>query len=297
MTMRDRMVTVGIIASGEGPVEQFKAGMRTHNFVEGRNIRFETRLAGGDSGKLVGFARQLVDHPVDLIAVVGAVGARAARSVTSLIPIVYAVVVDPVGDGLATSSGSPLPNMTGVTTFDAGQAPAQLALLQSIKPDLITVAYLADAAVSDCLANANLRAAQGAGLRATALRIIGPDPDLDGVFASLRQDRVQAIVALEQPAIGANARKIAERARALNIPTIFARDQALCGGLLGYGTSLAEAAHVMARPVSRVLGGEAPADIPIESFCCPELIVDMAAARCLGLTIPQAVLARAKCVN
>lgn len=291
------MVTVGIIASGEGPVERFKVGMQKHSFVEGRSIRFETRLARGDSGQLVGFARQLVDHPVDLIAVVGAVGARAARSMTSLIPIVYAVVVDPVGDGLATSLGGPLPNMTGVTTFDAGQAPAQLALLQAIKPDLTTVAYLADAAVSDCLANASLRAAQNAGLRATMLRIVGPDPDLDGVFATLRQDRVQAVVALEQPAIGANAHRIAERAQALNIPTVFARDQAVCGGLLAYGTSLAEAARVMAGPVGRVLGGEAPANVPIESFSCPELIVDMAAARHLRLTIPQAVLAKAKCVN
>ena len=76
--MRDRMATVGVITSGEGPAEQFKAGMLKHNFVEGRNIRFETRVARGDSGKLVGFAQQLVDQPVDLIAVVGAVAARAA---------------------------------------------------------------------------------------------------------------------------------------------------------------------------------------------------------------------------
>jgi ABC-type uncharacterized transport system substrate-binding protein len=297
MTMRDRIVTVGVIASGAEPVDQFKVGMLEHGFVEGRNIRFETRLAHGDSGKLVSFAQQLVDHPVDLIAVVGAVGARAARSVTSLIPIVYAVVVDPFGDGLATLSGNPLPNMTGVTTFDAGQAPAQVALLQSIKPDLTTVTYVADAAVSDCLANANLCAAEDAGLRATVLRIAGPDPDLDGVFAGLRQDFVQAVVAFEQPAIGANARKIAQRARGLGIPTIFARDQALSGGLLGYGTSLAKAAHLMARPVSRVLAGQAPADIAIESFSSPELVVDMATARHLRLTIPQAVLAKAKCVN
>src|SRR5690349_9911139 len=113
MMTRDHCVTVGIIASSEGPVEHFKAGMLEHHFVEGANVRFETRLAHGYSGRLVEFARQLVDRPVDLIAVVGAVGARAARSVTSLIPIVYAVVVDPVGDGLATSLGSPLPNMTG----------------------------------------------------------------------------------------------------------------------------------------------------------------------------------------
>src|SRR4051794_21398533 len=105
--MRDRTTTVGVIASGEGPVEQFKAGMLKHNFVEGRNVRFETRLAHGDSGRLVDFAQQLVDQRVDLIAVVGAVAARAARFATSLIPIVYAVVVEPVGDGLATSSGSP----------------------------------------------------------------------------------------------------------------------------------------------------------------------------------------------
>jgi len=227
------MATVGVIASGEGPAEQFKAGMLKHNFVEGRNIRFETRVARGDSGKLVGFAQQLVDQPVDLIAVVGAVAARAARSATSLIPIVYAVVVDPVGDGLATSSGSPLPNMTGVTTFDAGQAQAQLALLQSIKPDLTTIAYLADAAVSDCLADANLRVAQDAGLRATVLRIVGPAPDLEKAFSVLRQEGAEAIVALEHPAIGANASQIAERARALNIPSLFARDQAEAGGLFG----------------------------------------------------------------
>src|SRR4051812_10864108 len=184
MTMRDRIVTVGVIASRAGPVDQFKAGMLEHGFVEGRNICFETRLAHGDSTKLVSFAQQLVDHPVDLIAVVGAVGARAARSATSLIPIVFAVVVDPFGDGLATLSGNPLPNMTGVTTFDTGQAPAQVALLQSIKPDLNTVAYVADAAVSHCLVNANLRAAVDAGLSATVLRIVGPDPDLDGMFAS-----------------------------------------------------------------------------------------------------------------
>jgi putative ABC transport system substrate-binding protein len=183
--------------------------------------------------------------------------------------------------------------MTGVTTFDAGQAPAQLALLRSIKPDLTTVAYLADAAVSDCLANANLRAAREAGLRAIVLRIVGPDPDLDRIFTCLQKDGVQAIVALEQPAIGANARKIAARARKLNLPSVFARDQAGTGGLFAYGTSLAAAAKGMARQVSQVLNGKAPADIPIESYYAPEFAVDMATASHLKLSIPSAVLANA----
>ena len=295
--MRDRVPTVGVIASGAGPVERFKAGMLEYAFVEGRNVHFETRLFRGDSGKLAGFAQDLVDHAVDVIAVVGAVTARAALSSTSVIPIVYAVVVDPVSDGLSTSSGRPLPNMTGVTTFDRRQAQAQLNLLQSIRPDLTTIAYLADAAVSDCLANANLHAALEAGLRAIVLRIVGPDPDLDSVFAGLRRDGVQAIVALEQPAIGANAREIAARARRLNLPSVFARDQAGTGGLFAYGTSLAAAAKVMARQVSQVLNGKAPADIPIESFCAPEFALDTATASHLKLSIPSAALANAMTHN
>jgi putative ABC transport system substrate-binding protein len=134
-------------------------------------------------------------------------------------------------------------------------------------------------------------------LRATLLRLVGPHPNLDGAFAKIRQEYTQAIVALEHPAIGANARKIAERACALNIPSIFARDQAGSGGLFGYGTSLGGAAHVMARAVSRVLGGDAAIDIPIESFCSPELVADMATARDLGLTVPPAILRNAVRVN
>ncbi len=288
---------MGIIASNEGPVERFKAGMLEYKFVEGRNIDFETRLFRGDSGKLADFAKDLVDQAVDLIAVVGAVTARAALSATSVIPIVYAVVVDPVSDGLSTASARPLPNMTGITTFDAGQAQVQLSLLRSIKPDFTTIAYLGDAAVSDCLANANLRAAGDFGLHATLLRVIGPDPDLEGAFAKLRQEHAQAVVALEQPAIGASARKIAERALALNIPSVFARDQAGSGGLFSYGTSLAGAAHAIARQVSRVLGGVAPADIPVETVSSPELVIDMRAAHRLGLSIPREVLRNAVRVN
>lgn len=291
--MRGRVTTVGVIASSEGPVERFKAGMLEHEFVEGRNIRFEPRLFGGNSGKLAGFAQDLVDQAVDVIAVVGAVTARAALSATSVIPIVYAVVVDPVGDGLATSSARPLPNMTGVTTFDAGQAQAQLALIQSIKPNLATIAYLADAAVSDCLANANLRAAQDAGLCATVLRICGPAPDLEKAFTVLRQDGAEAIIALEHPAIGANAPQIAERACVLDIPSFFARDQAEAGGLFGYGTSLGRAAHAMAQHVSQVIAGEAPADIAIETLCSPELVIDMRTARHLGVKIPSRVVRKA----
>lgn len=296
--MPGRMPAVGVLASGgEGPVERFKAAMLRHGYVEGRSVRFETRMARGDSGKLVGLAQQLVECGADLIAAVGAVTARAAQSVTSRIPIVYAVVVEPAGDGLATPSGRPLANMTGVTTFDDGQAQVHLTLLRSINPDLASVAYLADDAVSDYLANANVRAAQAAGLRTSVLRIRGRAPDLERVFAIFRQERAQAVIVLEHPANGANATEIAGRALALNIPSVVARDQAGAGGLFGYGTSLGEAGNVMARLASRVLGGEAPADIPIETLNEPELVIDMRTARRLGLTISPDVLANAIRLN
>jgi putative ABC transport system substrate-binding protein len=106
------------------------------------------------------------------------VTARAARKVTRDIPIVYAVVVDPVSDGLATVSRQPLGNMTGMTTYDPDQARMHIALLRSVKPNLARIALLADSGVSNCLVQAHSHAMQEAGLRPQVVRIAGPDPDL-----------------------------------------------------------------------------------------------------------------------
>ena len=140
------------------------------------------------SSRLFGFADELVRASVDLIAVVGAVTARAARKATRDIPIVYAVVVDPVSDGLANVSGQPLGNMTGMTTYDPDQARMHIALLRSVKPDLAQIALLADSAVSDCLVQANisiLRKRLGFGHRSSESP--DSDPDLIGAFAAMQR--------------------------------------------------------------------------------------------------------------
>jgi putative ABC transport system substrate-binding protein len=230
---------------------------------------------------------------VDLIAAVGAVTARAARAASTEIPIVYSVVVEPAGDELAGPSGDPLPNMTGVTTFDDGQAAAQIALLRAIKPDLAKIAYLADAAVSDCLRSASMHAAHEAGLHAIVVRVAGPEPDLQTAFAKMQEDGTQAIVALENPIIGVNAAQIAERALSQNLPALLALEQAEAGGLLSYGTSFGQAAHRMAWQASRLLDGDAATDLPIETLRRPDLVVNIRTARRLGLTIPPEVLRRA----
>ena len=105
LSLCNQVPTVGIMAAGApGPVENFRAGMRDCGFVEGQTVRYELRVAHGASDKLFRFAAELVRASVDLIAVVGAVTARAARGATRDVPIVYAVVVDPISDGLATLS-------------------------------------------------------------------------------------------------------------------------------------------------------------------------------------------------
>ncbi|MBW7969055.1 ABC transporter substrate-binding protein [Bradyrhizobium sp. BR 10289] len=292
--MRDRVHVVGIMAAGGAPpVARFKDGMRERGLVEGENVVFHERIAHGDSTRLAGFAQDMARLRVDLIAAVGAVTARAARAASAKIPIVYSVVVEPAGDDLASPSGDPLRNMTGVTTFDVGQAAAQIALLRSVKPDLARIAYLSDAAVSDCLRSASMRAAQEAGLRAIDVRVGGAEPDLQMAFARMREYGTQALVALENPIIGVHAAQIAERALSQNLPALLALDQAGAGGLLSYGTSLGQAAHRMAWQVSRLLDGDTATELPIETLRCPDLVVDMRPARRLGLTVPPEVLRRA----
>src|SRR4051812_33047966 len=235
---------VGIMAAGApGPVESFKAGMRDCGFIEGQTVRYESRVSHGDSTRLAGFADELVRASVDLIAVVGAVTARAAQKATQAIPIIYAVVVDPVSDGLATLAGQPLGNMTGLTTYDPDQARVQLELLRSVRPDLARIALLADSAVSDCLVQANTRATQEAGVRSQVVGITGRDPDLAGAFAAMQREEAEALVVLEHPINGTKAARIAELALECRLPTVLARALADVGGLFGYGTSLRSAAY------------------------------------------------------
>jgi putative tryptophan/tyrosine transport system substrate-binding protein len=292
--MRDRVHVVGIVAAGGAtPVARFREGMRECGLIEGENVVFHERIAHGDSTRLAGFAQDMARLHVDLIAAVGAVTARAARAASAEIPIVYSVVVEPTGDELAGLSGDPLPNMTGVTTFDDGQAAAQIALLRAIKPDLTRIAYLADAAVSECLRSASMRAAQEAGPHAIVVRVAGPEPDLQMAFTKMQEDGTQALVALENPIVGVHAAQIAERALSQNLPALFALEQAGAGGLLSYGTSLGQAAHRMAWQASRLLDGDAATELPIETLRCTDLVVNMRTACRLGLTIPPEVLRRA----
>jgi putative ABC transport system substrate-binding protein len=283
--------TIGIMAAGSlGPVENFKAGLSELGLIEGQSIQFNVCTADGDLYKLSAMATDLVRSNVDLIAVIGAVTASAAQKATPDIPIVYAVVVDPVSEGLATHSGKPRGNMTGVTTFDPNQARTHVELLQSVMPRLARIVVLGDEGVSDCLSAANARAIADLGLRPQLLHIAGPQPDLDGAFAAMEREQAEALIVLEQPINGVQRGRLAELVLVHRLPTIFPMGQAETGSLFCYGTGLRRAAHQMARYAARILNGERPCALPIETLLQHELVVNLSVARKLGLTLPPDIV-------
>lgn len=285
---------IGIIVAGPArPIEGFKEGLAEAGWVEGRNVSFELRAAQGQLDRLPGFAAEMVGLDVDVIAVIGAITVRVVRQATSTIPIVFSVVVEPVGDGLATDLRRPGGNVTGVTSFDPDQARTQLELLELVKPSLVRVAILSDRGVSECLSRSNREAARLLGMAPQVLRVAGPAPDYEAAFASMDRERAEALVVLEEPINAACREQIADLALAHRLPTVFPREQADAGGLFGYGTSLRAAARAMAPNVDRILKGARPGDLPIEAARRHELVVNRSTAAKLGVTVPPDLLARA----
>lgn len=268
------------------------AGLGALGRVEDRDIAIEARFAEGRLDRLPRLAAELAALPVDVIAAIGAVHCRAALQAAPGIPVVFAVVLDPVAVGLAATAHRPGGSATGVTNFDPGGAREELRLLKRIVPQLRRVAVLGDAGVPDALPRAALAAAEAEGLQAQLLLPREPE-ELDGAFAAMREARAEALVALGVPIVGTHGACIAALARAARLPALFARDGAEFGPLLAYGASFASAARQMAGMVDRVLRGESPAEMPVERVARPELAVNLAVARELGVTIPPDLVARA----
>jgi putative ABC transport system substrate-binding protein len=291
---RSIMKRVGIVVAGSAyPADGFKAGLRDLGWVERERVAFELRAANGQLDLLPGFAAEMVSLGVDLIAVIGAVTARAVRQATSIIPIVFAVVVEPIGDGLATNVERPGGNVTGVTTFDPLQAKAQLGFLTAVNPNLKRVAILSDLGVSDCMSSSNHSAALALNLVPQVIRLKAPSPDYDKALAAIDREGAQALIVLEEPINQAYRMQIAELAAAHHLPTVFPISMRDAGGLIAYGTSLTDAVRQMARLADEILRGASPGELSIKSAVAHELVVNLQTARRLGITLPTEMLAKA----
>jgi len=273
--------------------EAFRQGLADLGYVDGQNILIEPRFAEGHYERFPDIFAELVGLKVDVLAVTGAVTARAAKRAVSDIPLVFSVVVDPVRDNVVTSLEQPGGNLTGVTCFDPQQATKQLKLLQEIIPGLQRVTVLGDQGVSEALMDASEEQARALGLQAQRIRVAGPNPDLDAAFAAIKEQHADAVLVLEEPVLGVHAKEVAELAAKDRLPTVFPPSRAAAGGLIDYGTSQTEAIRHMTAYVDKVLKGAKPGALSVETVKRYELIVNLKTAHEIGITIPLGVLKRA----
>ena len=292
---------VGFLATGPVPtpaapyplLQLFLEGLAGLGHVEGRDFIIEARFAEGRIERLPELAADLVRLNVDVIALAGAVTARAAKKATTSIPIVFVMVVDPVADNVVASLERPGGNVTGITSFDPRQPRRQLELLKEALPGLKRVAILGDRGVSDALLKANEEEARALGLQPQGLKMGGPSPDFEGAFATARKEGVDAVLLLEEPIVFFNRKRIPQLAASNRLPTMVPGDWADVGGLIAYGTTLLDGAGRMAAYVDKILKGTKPGDLPVEVLTRYRLTINLKTAREIGVTIPPEVLKRA----
>jgi ABC-type uncharacterized transport system substrate-binding protein len=288
------------VLAGQVPNELLKQGLARLGYVEGTNIVFEARFAEGKLDRLPAFAAELVALGVDVIAAYGGPPTNAARRATTTIPIVAALVADPVALGFAATLARPGGNVTGVTNHDAELAIRQLRILKEVFPKLERVAFLSDGDIPGADASgfapierSNLAAAATMNITPQVLKLRGPTPDFDTAFSDMVSQKAEALVILEVPVPFRYRERIAELAAARRIPTMFWGGASNAGGLMSYGTSFTDAYPVMPLVVDRILKGAKPADMPFEVIARREFVVNLNIARELGVTIPGEVLKRA----
>jgi len=273
--------------------ETFRQGLADLGYVEGQSVVVIPRFAEGQYERFPELIADLVREKVEVLAVQGAVTVRAARKAAPNIPIVFAVVVDPVKDELVTNTKRPGGNVNGITTFDSQQPRKQFELLLQVFPGVKRVAILGDAGVSNALMQASDEQARAMGLETHRLLLTAPNPDLDGAFAAMRKEHAEALLVLEVPLTGTYLKEIARHAAANRIPSIASSSRLESGQLLTYGIGFNDAFRRMAAYVDKILKGTKAGELPVEALMRYQLIVNLKTAREIGVTIPPGVLNRA----
>ncbi len=283
------------VASSMPAFEGFRQGLRDLGYVEGQNIVLELRFAQGRPERLAAMAIELARMKVDVIVIEGAQAARVARDASKTIPVVMAVVGDPVRAGLVASLARPGGNITGLSTLSPELSGKRLQLLKEVVPQAMRVAVIWND--SNPAAAGNLEetrtAARSMGVEIQSVEV-RDSSDLDVALEAVAAARPGALLTLTNGMFLANRTRIVEFTARSRLPAIFPdREFAQAGGLMAYGPSLTANFRRAAGYVDKILKGAKPADLPVEQPTQFELIINLKTAKALGITIPQAVLLRA----
>jgi putative tryptophan/tyrosine transport system substrate-binding protein len=294
------MPVIGYLATGSpGPtapnVVAFRQGLSETGYVEGKNVTIEYRGAEGQYDRLPALAADLVGRKVDVIVATSVPSARAAKTATSTIPIVFAVGTDPVEDGLVASLARPGGNLTGVTFMMTELMQKRLELLSELAQQVGVIALLVNPD------NPNVErtmrdvqeAARAKGVQLQILKA-ATKAEIDAAFAAFAQLRVGALLVGNDPFFYNRREQLVALASQHAVPAIYeARDYVAAGGLISYGTSLAAASRQAGIYVGKILKGAKPTDLPVEQPTRFELVVNLKTAQALGLTVPPSILSRA----
>ncbi len=274
-------------------IESFRRGLRQIGFVEGQNIAVEFRWADGRYERLPALAGELAKLPVSVMFAAGGIlPASAAKAATSTIPVVF-VSSDPVGLGLVASLSHPGGNVTGVSNLATDLPSKSTALLKQLMPDAKAIGYLVNPAGPSAAGNAE-QASSAAAALGVELRVVkAQTPEqLDAAFAELAKDGILLLEVMADAFFDSHRDRIVELSAKNRIAGCYPwPDYVTSGGLMSYGTNLADSYRQAGIYVGRILRGEKPSELPVMQPTRIELVFNLKTARKLGIAVPPTFLA------
>jgi ABC-type uncharacterized transport system substrate-binding protein len=294
-----KLPTIGFLGPNTSSLDSPRVGafvqrLRELGRIEGRNVAIEYRWADGRTERLFEFAAEFVRLKVDVIVTSATPPVVAAKQATSVIPIVFAAVGDPVGTGLVSSLARPGGNVTGLSLQATDLAGKRLELLREVVPDLRRLAVMANVSAPPAvLEMAEVQTtARALGLEVVASEIRRPE-DIAPAFESFK-GRAEALYVCNDPLVTTNRIRINTLALGMGLPTMYnVREFVGAGGLMSYGPNFLDLYRRAADFVDKILRGAKPAEIPVEQPTKFDLVINLTTAKALGLKIPEAFLLRA----
>ena len=282
-------------ASIAGRVEGFRQGLRELGYVEGKDILIEWRTSEGKLERRPAIAAELVRLRVDVIVSAGPTVTRALREVTTTIPIVMAQDTDPVGNGFVASLAKPGGNITGLSNQASEMSGKKLGLMKEIVPRLSRVAIIGNSTIpGDALALRETVLAAGAYQVYLSYLDVQDVKDIEPMIRTAAKGRADALLVLGNPIFNLQRQQVIDLVVKHRLPATYSQPEYVeVGGLMTYGTNYPELFRRAATYVDKILKGAKPADLPVEQPKKFEFIVNLKAAKQIGLTIPPNVLARA----
>jgi putative tryptophan/tyrosine transport system substrate-binding protein len=276
-------------------IQAFQQGLRELNYVEGKNLIIEYRYAEGKVETVPELTEELVRLKVDIIVTDTSNATQAAKNATKAIPVVFTAANDPVGDGQVASLAKPGGNLTGFSLLAPELNWKRLELLKEVAPKATRIAFLTrlGTTTGEQRFKEAEADAKGLGLQLQFLGAKGPD-DLESAFDAAKQSGAQAVIVHPSTFVATNRARIIDLTAKNRLPAIYPSTRyAEAGGLMSYGPDIVDNYRRAAVYVDKILKGTKPAELPVQQPMQFELVINLKAAKQIGLTIPPNVLARA----